>query len=213
MKKIKLTVFIFLSISLSTALSSDMTYVAISSGFVNPITMNVFTPGSSTTEKLKTYNGYTISMAAGYIFNSYQIEAEVYQTKNHMDEVRDNNYTIQLSGTIEVTAYFINGTWCLQKLNNWKPYAGLGIGKAIVYMNDVTNKEIDFTVVDEKDSALAYQAKAGILYQYSDKMLINANFRYLTIERLKYYGMLLGEDFNLQGPKQQLLEAGLQYKF
>ncbi|WP_455207447.1 outer membrane protein [Kaarinaea lacus] len=80
-------------------------------------------------------------------------------------------------------------------------------------MNNITNNEANFTIVDEKDTASAFQIFLGIFYSVTNNIILKADYRYLNVDDVSYTGRLLNNKFNQEGPELHNLAIGVLYKF
>jgi len=212
MNQLSNTIIATLMLATPTALSAAEFYASVSGGFVNKFSSDVSSPNTDP-EELNFSNGYALNASLGYIYKVIRIEGEIFQSINDIDSVYSDPITIDFSGKVEVHGLFLNVFWDYKTVSKWTPYIGDGFGKTKVDMNNITNNEANFTIVDEKDSAFALQVLLGVTYNVTNNLMFKTDYRYLDVNDVSYTGLLLNKEFNQEGPKLHILGAGLLYKF
>ena len=194
--------------SIPTVISAAGFYASASGGFVNKFSSSVSSPNTNP-EELNFSDGCALNASLGYLYKGFRFEGEILQSTNEIDSVESSSTTVDFSGKIEVRGYFLNVFWNYITTSKWAPYLGGGIGNTEVYMNNITNNEANFTIVDEKDTASAFQFFLGV----TNNLLLKADYRYLNVGDVSYTGRLLNNNFNQEGPELHILAVGLLYKF
>ena len=189
MNQLSNTIIATLMLAMPTALSAAEFYASVSGGFVNNFSSDVFSPNTDP-EELNFSDGYALNASLGYIYKVIRIEGEIFQSINDIVSVNSGPITIDFSGKVEVLGLFLNVFWDYKTVSKWTPYIGGGFGKAKVYMNNITNNEADFTIVDEKDSVFALQVLLGATYSVSNNLMFKADYRYLDVNDVSYTGLL-----------------------
>ena len=187
-------------------------YASVSGGFANNFNSSVSSPNTNP-EELNFSDGYALNASLGYLYKGFRFEGEIFQSINEIDSVESSSTTVDFDGKIEVRGLFLNVFWNYVTMSMWTSYLGGGIGNAEVYMNNITNNEANFTIVDEKDTAFAFQFFLGITYSVTSNLLLKADYRYLNVDDVSYTGRLLNNSFNQEGPELHILAAGILYKF
>lgn len=119
--------------------------------------------------------GYGILGKAGFGFmNNFRSELELGYRSNDVDST--NASGVSASGDVNAWTLFANLYYDFMPKEKFNPFIGIGLGGARV---DVDNARVNATrVLDDSDTAFAYQGIIGASYALTDNWLLNADYRY-----------------------------------
>lgn len=154
----------------------------------------VDTVGNAITFETEFDPGFVAQGAAGYAWRNFRFEGEASYRRASADTLNVTavtlagvgafNTALPLKGGGDVTALGLmaNGWYDFDLGAKWRPFIGGGVGIANVSLNDVTG-DIGGTpspLADDDDWVLAYQAGAGIGYQYNPSLTISLGYRFFA---------------------------------
>lgn len=125
--------------------------------------------------------------------NGLRAEGETVFTKNDLDSPSGGDATT-IGG-------FANIVYDFQTPGRIKPFVGAGLGLAHV--------KPDGAGVDDEDTGLAYQAKAGVSYQINDRLTAEMAYRYMRVNDVKFGAGATGLESDLDS---QTVTVGVRYK-
>lgn len=145
--------------------------------------------------KAKADDGWLVSGGGGYAFgNGFRTDGEI----TYLDSDLKGSSG---GGDLKTLGAFANGYYDFSTGSKFTPFVGAGIGFAKV--------KVDNNLVDDDDTGFAYQVKAGVGYQFNDRLTGEAAYRYMGVT-----DVTLGSGANrLDGDfKTQAVTVGLRYK-
>ncbi|PNK00832.1 hypothetical protein CEP10_16295 [Cylindrospermopsis raciborskii S07] len=158
-------------------------YGSGSIGFITPSTLGYKRLGQKLGD-IHLNNGFSFTGALGYQF--YRLRAEV-EIGNRSVTAKEDVFvngkgSSPLNGDLRTTSILLNGYYELSR-SKFRPYIGGGVGVGFISgkMSGITNDEKGTFVLDIGNTALAYQAKAGVQYQLARKSNIFAELNYLGL--------------------------------
>jgi opacity protein-like surface antigen len=121
----------------------------------------------------------------------------------------DDGSPIQALRDVSVGGAFANGMLDARLGGRLSLYAGAGAGAAWLDVDTVQDALFDFD--DEEGPFFAWQAKAGLAWELSERASLSLGYRYVQVEDLSVDDSLSGADFELE-TAQQALELGLRLR-
>lgn len=172
--------------------------------------------GETTTTYTDWKKGYALNFAAGYEKRNLAFEGEVSFLKNDTDIVAAT-VTGPQEGVGDVTMRFfmanVRYTFTDAPL---RPYIGGGLGGYKSTLHGVSNvvaQSFGFEADGTSDGVtFAYQLRAGVSLQVSDRADVLVGYRYLRGSELLFEGTEFG-DLRPNGAKVHSLEAALKFNF
>lgn len=139
-------------------------------------------------------DGWLVGGGAGYAFgNGLRAEGELLYMQNDVEGGSD--------GEAKTLASFANVTYDFNAQGRIQPFVGAGLGFARVEFQD--------GAIDDEDTGLAYQAKAGVAYRVNDRLTAEAAYRYMRVTDVEFGS----GNSNLEGDlDSQAVTIGLRYK-
>ena len=131
--------------------------------------------------------GFSVAGSVGYGFDiGVRVEAEVNFAKNDLDEISVDGTVFgvtvtaaaPMEGDVTTTAFMANAFYDLDTGGPWKPYAGGGIGLAIVSVNDA--EILGIPVVDDDDTVFAWQVGGGVGYEITPAWILSLDYRFFA---------------------------------
>lgn len=125
--------------------------------------------------------GYNLGIALGYTMSQFRLEGELGYAQADADELSvDGVGSVSADGDVSATRFMANGYWDIGTETAFTPYLGLGIGAAIVSVNDL--EVMNIKVLDDDDTVFAYQFMAGIGYSVSKAVVLDLSYRYFATD-------------------------------
>ena len=112
-------------------------------------------------------------------------------------------------GDITSTGVFANAYYDFNRESPLQPYLGAGIG---YQRTDVTYNPSGVGIIDDSESKLAYQVKAGATYRFTDQLEAYGEATYRMSDDIEVNNDLFPGTLNIEN-KQTLLSVGLRYRF
>ena len=112
--------------------------------------------------------------------NGFRFEAEVTLRANGIDEVDG----VSLDGDVISVAAMGNVFYEFFGVPSIRPYLGLGIGFANVWMNDLSL--VGLTFIDDVDTVFAYQFIGGMGFPLSRTVTLTVDYRFFATEDLEF---------------------------
>lgn len=112
-------------------------------------------------------------------------------------------------GEITNTAVFLNGYYDFNTGGALQPYLGAGIGFASV---DVTYQPSAITVIDDSETKLAYQIKAGATWQLEGQWELFGEYAYRATEDVELDNQLFPGTLDIENT-QNVFSIGARYRF
>lgn len=170
------------------ATAADGWYVSGSGGFSalqDASVKDTVTAGSGTGDA-GFDNGFGLSGAIGHSWGAFRLEGELSYRENDLDDldgITVNGFlvtalgAVDLGGDVSSFGFMANGFYDFDTGSKWAPFLMAGIGGSKINL-DVTSVAGTSTTYDESDTVFAYQAGAGLGYNFSPKTSVNAQYRF-----------------------------------
>ena len=159
----------------SAAYSADGLYVGGNIGYAMASDSNVSDPSGEITVEFDP--GIAIGTYIGYTFGKMRIEGEIAAQKNDIDKIGATisgvSINLDMNGEETVVSFLANGYYDFKNSSPFTPFVSAGIGFANV------NVDVEDIDVSDDDTVFAYQVGVGIAYAISEKVSIDAKYRYL----------------------------------
>lgn len=131
-------------------------------------------------------SGFTGAAQVGYDFDGPRLEGEyLHQTFGRngttltLTPVGGGSTVLSVDGTtFSTNSLFVNGYYDFRRETRWSPYVGAGVGLTWVSTAAVTSGDVVLQAPGVKQSAFAYQAKAGLSYRASEVTDLFLQYRY-----------------------------------
>lgn len=152
--------------------------------------------------------GFTTSVAFGYelanknlfgsgFWNDIRIEVEIGYAESDIENSASN-------ADISTNNYMLNAYYDFDTGTKWRPFIGAGIGAALIEVDGVSLR-------DDEDTVLAYQARAGIAYQFTSSIIGTLGYRFLGTEDPELRSAT-GTRFETE-IQSHAVEVGLRFRF
>ncbi len=112
-------------------------------------------------------------------------------------------------GEISNTAVFLNGYYDFNTGGALQPYLGAGIGFSSI---DATYQPSAITVVDDSETKLAYQIKAGATWQLEGQWELFGEYAYRATEDIELENQLFPGTLDIENT-QNVFSVGARYRF
>lgn len=112
-------------------------------------------------------------------------------------------------GDISNTGVFINGYYDFNPDGAIQPYLGAGIGLASV---DVSYQPSGISVIDDSDTKLAYQVKAGATWRVNEQWEVFGEYAYRATEDLEFDNQLFPGTLDIENT-QNVFSVGARFRF
>lgn len=127
--------------------------------------------------ELEFKNGFGFGLAGGYeLGNNIRIEGEIAHQSNEVDQAtRSDNLdvTTYLEGDVSSLAILANGYYDFANQSALTPFLSAGLGFAKIEYESSEGESDD-------DTVFAYQIGAGVGYALSERLFIDAKYRYFA---------------------------------
>ena len=129
-------------------------------------------------------------------------------TINNVDRFRG-----RVSGDTTTIIGMVNGIVDIDFALPVVPYIGAGLGAAYVTLRDVRGSAggVPFTLTSDSDMVLAYQALGGVAYSITDQIIVEVEYRYLTMTDPEFTDSL-GASFDVENDSHNF-EIGFRLNF
>lgn len=154
------------------------------------------------------FPGYALSGAVGLDFDLVRIEGEIFRTVYSLDNIKDAGIKINADGSFKTTAGMAN-VFIDIPLVVVTPFVGAGIGYAKVDADDI--RYDGFDIVDDDDTVLAWQARAGIAFGILPLTDMTVGYRYFVTDELDLSSS--AGDVDVDKLKSHIFEIGLRVTF
>ena len=123
-------------------------------------------------------NGWAFGMAVGYALQNFRVEAEFSYLTNDIDTVKAYGYSFDSTGDVSAATGLINGYFDIPVNAKFKPFVTAGLGLAKVEINDFNIEGSGVADWSDDDVVFAWQVGAGMGYAVTDKVILEAKYRY-----------------------------------
>lgn len=207
MKKTILSTLMFVSGIASAQTAIDGWYANVFGGF-SQLPENIRTTENGIFwNRAKYHFGYDVGGSIGYKSSALRYEGQFTYLDSQVKRFNTNG--IQpglLDGESTATVLMANVYYDLPDMvPGISPYLGGGIGYAYLQSKLGAGSGTTFTsVLDINDSVFAYQATAGLTYNFAENYAVNIDYRYIGTSRAGSYGEIF---------QANLAEVGATYRF
>jgi opacity protein-like surface antigen len=159
-------------------------------------------PENAGTAKMTFDSGFLGTAALGYDFaGPFRTEVEYGWQKNDIDTLSYSNLIGNINqGDLKTQSIMMNGYYDVDTGSPWSPFVGAGIGWAKV---DLNTPALPF---GDNDDVFAYQLMAGVSYNFSDQLALDAQYRFFDTQD----ATIQGADFSTTSNDLML---GIRYTF
>ncbi len=112
-------------------------------------------------------------------------------------------------GDISNTGIFVNGYYDFNPQGALQPYVGAGVGFANV---DVAYQPSGISVIDDSETKLAYQVKAGATWRLEGQWELFGEYAYRATEDLEFDNQLFPGTLEIENT-QNVFSIGARYRF
>lgn len=162
--------------------------------------------------------GFSVAGSVGYGFDiGVRVEAEVNFAKNNLDEISVDGTVLgvtvtgaaPMDGNVTATGFMANAFYDLDIGEPWKPYAGGGIGLAIVSLNDA--EILGIPVADDDDTVFAWQVGGGVGYEITPAWILSLDYRFFATADPDFTDVA-GDPFSAEYDSHRV-SVGVRYTF
>lgn len=157
--------------------------------------------------------GFLVTGAVGRFFDRFRAEVELNYVTADVGTITATAGGLSGSasgdGDASATSLMVNGYYEFDTGGPWSPYVGGGLGGANVSLNGIGAN--GFTFLDDDDTVLAYQFKAGVAYRFNENIDGTAGYRYFATDDLDVN--IGGAAFSIDGPETHNFEVGVRFRF
>lgn len=208
MKNARITIILLLTLFTQAyaAVPIDGWYSALFGGYAY-LPNNLSTFNSELYFSNSSYNsGYNVGGRFGYKSNPMRYEGELTYINADAAQFKVNNIRqTNITGFNSTTALMANVYYDFPELiSTIEPFIGLGMGFAWVDTRLINQTAFNYIKFSGSDIVFAYQATAGLTYNFSEKFSLDVAYRYLGTSNVEY----LGDNF-----QANLITAGVTYRF
>lgn len=138
-------------------------------------------------------DGLAGGLAIGYDFGNPRIEGEVSYQKNDFDSFNvfsgGKHISIGLSGNVTLLSFLVNGYYDFTNSSSFTPYISGGLGCAKISINDILRDDqhqFDEGGTSAHDTVFAYQVGTGVEYAITNRVSLDARYRYFAISDAEF---------------------------
>lgn len=163
-------------------------------------------------EEIDFDEGYLLSLGLGHRFGAaesglgFAVELDGVWT----DQDADSDGALQAVRDVSAIGALVNGVVDFRFARVLSIYGAAGIGAAWLDIGTESDALNDFD--DEDGPFLAWQAKAGLAWHFSDNVAFHVGYRFLNIDDAEIDDGIGDSSFDLE-TQQHVLEAGLLFGF
>ena len=209
------TLFLALAAVATPALAQDTGggYVSVGGGLAHRQKA-----GESPTTYTLFKNGYGVNVAAGFETKAgVAVEGEYSHFSNKAATVAsDATGPAPGQGSISLNFYFVNLRYTVPSNGPVHVYVGGGVGGYRSTLHDISNTSAApfgfFANGTNEGVVFAYQARAGVEFKVSDRVKIDAGYRYVRGQDLLFKGTDFG-DLRPDGATLHNAEANVRFRF
>lgn len=111
-------------------------------------------------------------------------------------------------GEIQNTSLFLNAYYDFNRDGAWQPYVGAGIGLTSA---DVTYNPSGVGIIDGDDTVFAWQLKAGLTYEVSDRWSVYGEYAYRQSDDIELQNQLFSGSLEIEN-QQNVFSIGARMK-
>jgi len=205
MKKTLLTVaaLAVIAVPVSSMAADDSIYIKGNIGIGMAMDSDIDNmPNNAGTAKVTFDSGFLVTGAVGYDFaGPLRAEAEYGWQQNDLDQLSYSNRIGNFNeGDLKTQSIMVNGYYDVDTGSPWSPFVGAGIGWAKV---DLDTPALP---LGDNDDVFAYQFMAGVAYNISSQLAVDAQYRFFDTQD----ATIQGADFSTTSNDLML---GIRYSF
>ncbi len=149
--------------------------------------------------------------AFGRSFGNFRAEGELSFNTNDVSTLSVPGVGgVTASGDVSTLGVMVNGYYDFETNSKWTPYIGGGIGGANVSINSLS--VVGVLLADDDTTVLAYQAKAGVAYEFSPAWEGTLGYRFFGTEDADFVDSF-GSPFSTDGIQAHIVELGFRFRF
>ncbi len=155
--------------------------------------------------------GFLGTGAFGRSFGNFRAEGELAYNTNDVSTLSVPGVGgVTASGDISTVGFMVNGYYDFETNSKWRPYIGGGIGGANVSINSLS--AVGVLLADDDTTVFAYQAKAGVAYEFSPAWEGTLGYRFFGTEDADFVDSD-GDPFSTDGTQAHIVELGFRFRF
>jgi len=169
------------------AYSADGLYANVNIGFAMASDSDITdstVPGITVNTEFDT--GLTFGVALGYDFDKTRVEGEMSYQRNDVDGISSQSGPLNATGDVKALLFLINGYYDFNNTSAFTPYLTAGLGLAQIEFNDLDISGLGFAGSNDEDTVFAYQIGIGVGYAVTEKVTIDAKYRYFGTQDSEY---------------------------
>ena len=225
MKRILVIAALVLSLALPGLAAAEGTGMYIAPKFLMSIqdTGTVSRTSSLAGSGVDDYSQFTLggALAVGYDFWTQQMiplrfEVEFARRGNSEKTWNDNGVRVdKIKGTWNNSTLFANLFWDFHNDTAFTPYIGAGLGLAFNYTGfDITTNNGDKFSVDDRFTNFAWNAGAGLSYNFNDNFAVDASYRFVGLGYNEVSTTYNGQKYEIgSDPYNNEFMVGLRFAF
>ena len=186
----------------------DAWYIAAGLGASFVSDVDATQAGTTLTTGLDT--GILATGAFGRTFGNFRAEGELSYNTNDVSTVSALGVSLGASGDVSTLGFMVNGYYDFETNSKWTPYIGGGIGGANVSINNLS--ALGVLLADEDTTVFAYQAKAGVAYEFSPAWEGTLGYRFFGTDDADFVDST-GSPFSTDGVQAHIVEVGFRFRF
>lgn len=153
--------------------------------------------------------GWGLGLVAGYEFDLFRLEGELFYKSNSFDKLAALGVSIPVDGDMTALGLMVNAYYDFKFGSPFVPYIGAGLGLAQVSVKDLS--VFGVTLADDDDVVFAYQLIAGVGYAVSPAVTLDLQYKYLGTADPEFTDVG-GTPFEAEYSSHNVM-VGLRYKF
>jgi opacity protein-like surface antigen len=123
--------------------------------------------------------GFSVAGSVGYGFDfGVRVEGEVNYAENDIDQFEILGFSVDGDGDVSVIGFMANAWYDLDTGGPWTPYAGGGVGAAIISVNDAAI--LGIPLADDDDTVFAWQLGGGVGYEITPAWILSLDYRFFA---------------------------------
>jgi len=187
---------------------------------VKQVTSNAPAPGLTLTLFSENGAGWGGYVALGRDFGPVRAEVEYGRTENDSDSfniVSPFTATVAQDGETDISRYMVNAYFDFGGANaRLRPYVGAGVGAATVNVFRFAGTAIApnnrFVHFDDKETAFAWQAMAGVALSVTSRLDLTAQYRWFDAGEVDGFVTSAGQPFTLDIDGHNV-DIGVRWRF
>lgn len=190
MKKIVFATALFMSATATAATPIEGWYGSVFGGYAY-LPNNLYITQSNLLWNNATYkSGFDAGGSFGFKSTPMRYEGEVTYINAQLNRFNINELPqVGLKGLNQATFGMANAYYdFLPVISPLEPFLGVGIGYGYISSRIKTNDPLNLTLFNAHNSVFAYQATAGLTYNFSECYALTVDYRYIATTRMNNFG-------------------------